>query len=485
MLVDYCDVRKEFICYTLPGESKFAKDAGFWRRRNGCYYTKNFSIARSLLFFARGATRDMLLNWKPQSNKESRHIAIAPPPDGLNYLSHQPEGILFALDRKRALIADEMRVGKMIQIAGYIRSLLQADYKRVLVVMHAKMVETARKALDLWTGNNCIALSKKITPFGDNVCIASYDRVRIDLELIKEWIPDVIVCDEAHLIKNEFAKRTIALKELIQQADKVLFATGTPAPNGLKETFFLLNILDEERFSSYYNHKENIKQYINDVLIRRTRAQVFDMPLKTRRYIYLTQEGISKHIKAELKAFKKWGGRNDLPFNDFSRARREAAQKKIPIIKKYLDGELPGVIQRNEKILIGCYHLNVMDQLVEHIKNKYGDQSVVLINGETTTKQDQQSMEQFNNNPECIAMVCSQRSVLGQTFNIASNVVVAEFDYVPANLEQFEDRVFHFEQSDKQVNIDYLVVEDSFDQHMLKVLEEKAKDIEKVFSEVY
>ena len=487
MLIEYKSSSGEFICYALPGECKLAESAGFSRRKNNVYYTRNFSIARSMLFWTHGKTSEMLLNWSPKPNNETRNIAVADPPVGLKYLPHQPEGIRFCLDRKRVLLADQMRVGKMIQISGYIKSLVEhGSFNRFLVVMPAKMVTTAKKALELWIGEPCHIVDRKCKPDGNGIYITSYRKLSIKtyLHYFKNWSPDVIVADEAHLIKNEFSKRTITLKDMCLQADKVLFVTGTPAPNGLKETFYMLNILDEERFSTYISHEKNVLKHINEVMIRRTRAEVFGMPEKSRRFVYLSQQGISRHIRNELKAYKDWGDRKIIEFSDFSRARREAAIKKVSAIKGYIDEQLPIILSNNEKLLIGCYHLSVMNQLVEHIKEKHCN-GVVLINGETSAKEDEQSMDMFNNDNNCKVMVCSQRSVLGKTFTAANNVLVAELDYVPANIEQFEDRVFHFASSERTINIDYLIVEDSFDQHMMKTLIQKNMDIERVFTEAY
>ncbi len=67
---------------------------------------------------------------------------------------------------------------------------------------------------------------------------------------------------------------------------------------------------------------------------------------------------------------------------------------------------------------------------------------------------------------------------VGITLTAASHVIFAELDWVPGNVSQAEDRLHRIGQKDS-VLVQHLVLEDSLDAHMAKVIVRKQEVIEK------
>src|SRR5262249_56641202 len=58
--------------------------------------------------------------------------------------------------------------------------------------------------------------------------------------------PALLVVDEAHYVKNPRARRTMAVRDLVDFADRTLFLTGTPMENRVDEFRTLVNHLQPD-----------------------------------------------------------------------------------------------------------------------------------------------------------------------------------------------------------------------------------------------
>src|SRR5690606_13542379 len=72
--------------------------------------------------------------------------------------------------------------------------------------------------------------------------VVNYEQVLRDLELAKEWQPDLVLLDEAQRIKNWETRTAATIKQL--QVPFRLVLTGTPFENRLTELDSILEWLD-------------------------------------------------------------------------------------------------------------------------------------------------------------------------------------------------------------------------------------------------
>lgn len=177
---------------------------------------------------------------------------------------------LIRADRPRILIADEVGVGKTIE-AGLILRELQArrDIRSVLVLCPKPLVtdhkwerelkrfDESFTQLDGSTLRYCIRAtdfdeewpdrySKAIVPFSllDADLLLGDGRRRkglLDLDPPPRF--DLIICDEAHNIRNTETQVHQAVRFLCQHADAVVFLTATPIQLRNRDLFVLLNVL--------------------------------------------------------------------------------------------------------------------------------------------------------------------------------------------------------------------------------------------------
>src|SRR5210317_2060684 len=90
----------------------------------------------------------------------------------------------------------------------------------------------------------------------DRIVIMNYEGMRNKgvYSLIREWKPEVLVCDESHLVKSHKAQKSKATYEVAKYADHTIILTGSPVLNSPKDIFMQYKILDKgATFGGNYN----------------------------------------------------------------------------------------------------------------------------------------------------------------------------------------------------------------------------------------
>lgn len=180
---------------------------------------------------------------------------------------HQQEGIVFMYEcvmgfrlqsGSGAILADEMGLGKTLQCITLIWTLLkQGPYsrlpvvKRVLVVTPSSLTANWLKEFKKWLGMERIRVfvvdqQNKVEQFASQqntpVMIISYEMFIRSSEVIEKLGFDLLVCDEAHRLKNPAIKTTHLLASL--PCRRRILMTGTPIQNDLQELFALVDFVN-------------------------------------------------------------------------------------------------------------------------------------------------------------------------------------------------------------------------------------------------
>ena len=168
-------------------------------------------------------------------------------------------------DLQRLLIADEVGLGKTIE-AGHIMLELKArqELKNVLVVCPAGLKNKWQGELEERFGLNFRIFDKKDelrdelrSHNGHARGIISYESLRDtktnsvlkDIES-KDYQFSLVVCDEAHRVRNASSKQHDAIERLLRHAQAGVFLTATPIMLGRENLFHLLNLLNSQRYDS-------------------------------------------------------------------------------------------------------------------------------------------------------------------------------------------------------------------------------------------
>lgn len=137
---------------------------------------------------------------------------VAPAPDGQQYMPFQLAGVEYLRDHRDVILGDEMGLGKTIQVIGLAN--LDPEINSVLVVCPAGLKLNWKREFEAWSTREwTIAIAgagKKqdaLLPEA-NVVIVNYDVLDKYSSTLttREW--GLIAYDEAHYLKNKFARRT-------------------------------------------------------------------------------------------------------------------------------------------------------------------------------------------------------------------------------------------------------------------------------------
>ncbi len=150
---------------------------------------------------------------------------------------YQAFGARFALVQRRVIIGDEMGLGKTIQALAALAHLRALGTTHFLVVAPAAVLvnwlrEIAARTTLTPRRLHGPARQSELRAWSNDggVAVTTFDVAR-SLALVPEVSIGMLVVDEAHYIKNPRARRSEAVRGLVDRAQRVLFLTGTPMEN--------------------------------------------------------------------------------------------------------------------------------------------------------------------------------------------------------------------------------------------------------------
>ena len=177
-----------------------------------------------------------------------------PVPEGLSYLPYQRGGIKALAERRSALLADPMGLGKTIQICGLLNK-LPDELRTVLIVVKASLKLNWRNELSKWLviprRIDVVNGGKEQIPADPDIVVVNYDVLSKHSEKLTSRIWDCVVFDESHYLKNPKAARTIHALKI--RARRRYALTGTPVPNRPIEIQPILGYLDPENFDDFFS----------------------------------------------------------------------------------------------------------------------------------------------------------------------------------------------------------------------------------------
>ncbi|GBG28207.1 DNA repair protein, putative [Hondaea fermentalgiana] len=198
------------------------------------------------------------------------HKVIVEPVVGKFLREHQREGIQFLFeciaglrefDGCGCILADDMGLGKTLQSITLLYTALRQGLekekplaRRVIVVTPTSLVRNWDNEIEKWLKGRVRTLAlaesskseneKRIRAFTDtrqyDVLVISYDTFRLNASSFKsETACDLLICDEAHRLKNDQTQTSKAL-DLLHTRRRVLLS-GTPMQNDLEEFYAMVN----------------------------------------------------------------------------------------------------------------------------------------------------------------------------------------------------------------------------------------------------
>ena len=459
-----------------------------------------------------------------------------PLPEGKVLKPYQFAGVEYLARRMRSLLADDMGLGKTIEIIAACNLWNKIEpLKRILIVCPANArINWMREWMQWSTLKGTPSIGTSCYFPNSPVVIINYDiLVKLD-DHIKAVDWDVVIFDEAHMLKESKSARTkiafggydiVGGKRKWQKpisTKRTILATGSPIVNYTIELFPLLKFLspygwgDKMSFARRYcdlkviagrwdfkgssNLEELQYKLRSTVMLRRTKDLVAKfLPPKIRTIYELEptgklakrsatiteaakevvggakglQEYTNEDWEKVISGLKNWRNKdNTVPI---ATIREEEAREKIPLVVSHLKLEL----QKHKKVVLFCYH-RVM---AEELRKKFADISVSLT-GETSQSDRQKVVDRFQNDESVHLFIGNVRAAgTAITLTAASIIIFAEYDWTPGIMYQAEDRIHRIGQTADHVIIQYLAVKDTIDAHMLKTIMGKTKTIDKAVND--
>jgi len=180
-------------------------------------------------------------------------------------------------------------VNEIKKWAGNCKNKYKIKIHQLPDVINATKTEARIKALEDWSKKGGVFLMgyKMFAQLVDCKKIKAQQQLARLKELLIEPGPDLIICDEGHILKND---ETILVKSISQiKTKRRIVLTGTPLQNNLKEyycmaSFVKPNLLGSKkeftnRFANPINNGQHKDSTHEDVLIMKRRASVLHRQL--------------------------------------------------------------------------------------------------------------------------------------------------------------------------------------------------------------
>lgn len=465
---------------------------------------------------------------------------VIPVPDGLAPRPYQKAGVAYAVAREKTLIADSMRLGKTIQ-AICAANVWNARAVLIVCPATAK-VNWQREWDKWTTGPNKATIVKthanEVFGLDAPVVIINYDILRKWHTRLLDRKFDVVIYDESHYLKNEDAQRTRCCFGYKREDSKPLRGTryicldGTPVysriydlwplckfmdPSGLgaSEWNFKLRYCDMKKvdgvwdYSGASNLEELQERMRASFMIRREKADVAgEIPPNRQTYV-IPQFGFTRLLNQERQTFGEDNlnvldqmveavrdgsdvsallsqisrldmvDRSDVGGDNtaleerpgLSSVRKSLALSKVEPVVEYVRE----LLQTRDKVVIMAHHREV----VEAYEAAFVDMNAVKLYGGLTDTRRQTAIDKFKDDPACRVFVGNIISA-GQAISLAAadDIVFAEMSWVPAEMDQAEERIWDPLKLNP-CSIHRIVVEDSLDEAMAFVLDRRQRDITK------
>lgn len=421
----------------------------------------------------------------------------------------QITGVINLAERKHNLLADEMGLGKTVQAICLMNML---KLRKVLIITPASIKRNWEHKLNEWlTEGRIIQIIDKKTDFISEfaeVVIVNYDLIShsyLHQQLTeRKW--DLLICDEAHRLKNMKAKRTVAVLSrtgLAHKAERTLMMTGTPVLNRPIELYPILRVLAPKvmaPYSDYFkygrrycagymdgfafnvdgaSHTDELNKKLREhYMIRRMTYEVeVQLPKRRHEVIFIDS---TKDIQNRLRTLDE-ATRKDFKHQTFDGSagelatlRRETAEAKIDtsieIIRDYIEAV--------GKIVIFAYHHSV----IEKLEKELATYNPVTLSGSTLQIHREGVIRKFSGDPNCRVFI-GQIQAAGEGIDglqkVCSNILFVEWSWVPGEIEQAIKRVHRIGQ-ERAVLIRFLVWANSIEEHQMRVALDKVKTIKEI-----
>ena len=393
---------------------------------------------------------------------------------------HQQEAKLFLLSRRRAILADQPRVGKTLPTAAAALENLPA---LIVCPAIAKTVwEAAFSKLAPKTSVHVVNGKRGASEINSaDITIINYDVLQYGVTQCDRY--NTLVLDECHRIKNPKAARTKAAMLAMKKIDYVYALSGTPIPNRPIELWPVLHGLGIYRggwydFAARYakmwsapwgldtsgaSNLGELKELMKPYVLRRKKEAIFK-DYKEPQVSLITFDLPSDKREQGFDADALVANPNALlAFEGLAEVMREAGMRKVSAASEFIDD----LLQAGEPVVVFAHHKDVVAELQDKLK----DHKPVIVVGDTIRARRDAAIVAFQTGKTKLIIGNIAAMSEGVDLSAADTIVFVECTWSTSALEQASSRVENINKSGIPPVIYILTIKASLDHTVLaKVL---------------
>lgn len=452
--------------------------------------------------------------------------------------NHQIDGVRFGLNKKRFLLGDDQGLGKTKQIIDFVGCLEKTDtINKVLIICGVNSlkynwqseisIHSDEKGWVLGTrfrkttGKTYEGSTKDKLADLENLPDSRYLITNIETlragaekiskskyhfpvaeklaELCKKGIISVIAFDECHKSKDPTSLQSRAMSLL--SAPYMAAMSGTPLMNNLLDLYFPLSWLGYEKHSFYqfkqhyctlgdwggsqvvgYKNLEEIRALMDEVMLRRLKTEVLDLPEKIRKIEYVDMTAKQAQIYKEVYM----GVMNELqkikfsnnPLSMMIRLRQATGWTGILSQTVQESAKMDRMVELIEEISASGQKAIVFsnwESMTEIAREKLKAYNPAYITGNTKADDRMNEVTRFQNDKNCKVIIGTIGAMgTGLTLTAAQNVIFLDSPWNMALKAQAEDRA-HRIGTQGTVNVITLVCKNTIDERIEELVEKKGQ----------
>ena len=339
------------------------------------------------------------------------------------------------------------------------------------------------------------------------IAVINYESVwRIEKQ-IKNWYPDMIICDESHKIKSHNIAASKSLHKLGEKTGYKLILTGTAITNKAIDIFSQYKFLEPRIFGkSFYifrNHyfdmvgfgqhipvlkesmKDELKNKIHSIAFVAKKFECLDLPETTEiiRKIELESSAMNTYKHLVRDSFAELQNSEVTVTNVLTKILRlsqltggflgDDDGKKIYQVSKAKLNALEDIIDEvtasGKKLVVMARFIPEIEAIKKLLVKK--NLSFSVITGDVKNRADE--IAKFQNDTDVLVFVGQIATAgLGITLTASSTMVFYSLDYSMSNFEQAKARIHRTGQKENCTYI-YLIASNTVDEKIMKALKNK------------
>lgn len=452
--------------------------------------------------------------------------------------NHQIDGVRFGLNKKKFLLCDDQGLGKTKQIIDFVGCLEKTDtINKVLIVCGVNSLKynwqseisihsdekgwvlgtrfrkttgkayegsTKDKLEDLNNLPDCRYIITNIETLRAGAEKISKSKYHFPIaeklqELCKNGTISVIAFDECHKSKEPTSLQSRAMINVT--AKYMVAMSGTPLMNNPLDLYFPMKWLGYENHSFYqfkqhyctlggwggsqvvgYKNLEEIRTMMDNIMLRRLKTEVLDLPEKIRKieYVDMTpkQNQIYKEVyngvMSELQKIKF----SNNPLSMMIRLRQATGWTGILSNTVQESAKMDRMVELVQEIVASGQKAIIFsnwESMTEVAREKLKSYNPAYITGATKADERMKEVERFQNDNKCKVIIGTIGAMgTGLTLTAAQNVIFLDSPWNMALKAQAEDRA-HRIGTKGTVSVITLCCRDTIDERIEELVEKKGQ----------